>query len=65
MSKQCARCLIEKSLDEFNSCSTHKDNLQSLCKVCQSLYYKSYYLKRKEKIKDKVKKWRSKKKKEL
>jgi hypothetical protein len=62
MGKQCTRCLIEKSFNEFNSCSGHKDNLQSLCKTCQALYYKSYYEKRKERIKNKVKKWRESKK---
>lgn len=48
MRKYCCLCQSEKDIDEFNKKS-------SCCKKCQSEYKKRYYLKNKEKIKNKSK----------
>ena len=36
--KQCARCLKEKPLSDFNTCHKSKDGKQSYCRDCQAAY---------------------------
>lgn len=41
--KKCAKCKIEKGLDEFCKDSKSKDGIQSQCKKCKAKYIKEYY----------------------
>lgn len=48
--KVCTKCKLEKPISKFNKCSSKKDGLQSECKQCHNLLYKSYYLTNKDKF---------------
>ena len=59
--KVCSKCKVEKSLVEFVVNKKSKDNLSSVCKLCNkeyrlnnkiktSIYNNKYYFKNKEKI---------------
>ena len=41
--KQCTKCGIEKSLDEFSNCKKHYDGLDYTCKQCKNNYLKQWY----------------------
>lgn len=41
--KQCTKCKIEKSLEDFSRNKTRKDGRSTICKVCWKEYYASYY----------------------
>lgn len=48
--KRCYKCKLKKPESEFFKDRTHKDGLNSKCKVCQMKYFTEYRLKNKEKI---------------
>jgi hypothetical protein len=52
MKKKCNKCLIEKTLLEFNKDNTHSDGHSSICKVCKKSYLKKYQAQNKKKIKN-------------
>ena len=41
--KICCTCKRELPVSMFSKCSSHKDKLQSKCKMCTSIYRKQYY----------------------
>jgi len=49
--KNCRKCLEDKSLTEYNKGNDPKDNLKYICKSCQSTLNKNYSEKNKEKYK--------------
>lgn len=57
ITKQCTKCLIPKSLDEFGNFSRAKDGKKTICKHCITLMNSNRYLDKKEEIKEKVKEW--------
>ena len=58
MSKLCKRCKLEKSLDSFNKDNQKKDNLRTYCRPCDNEINKTSYQKNKDKIKERVAKYR-------
>lgn len=59
--KRCYKCKLEKPPEEFFKDRTHRDGLDSKCKVCQKAYFNEYRLKNKEKISAHQAKWYRKK----
>ena len=55
--KICKKCLVYKSLFDFNKNKNSKDGLQDNCKVCIKEYKKQYYIDNKEKILKKSKEY--------
>jgi hypothetical protein len=55
--KICKKCLVDKSLFDFNKNKSSKDGLQDNCKVCVKEYKKQYYIDNKEKILEKSKEY--------
>ena len=55
--KICNKCDIEKSIDEFPKCKRNKSGYLNVCKICNSNYKSEYYLKNREEILDKNKKY--------
>jgi len=56
--KTCTKCLIVKSVNEFNKNITRKDGFASWCKPCNRLDKKRYAQINREKISEQTKKWR-------
>lgn len=46
--KKCTGCNKSLNLCEFNDAPNGKDFKKSRCKSCEGVYYKGYYLRRKE-----------------
>ncbi len=55
--KQCTDCKEFKSLDRFGKCKKHKDGLLYICKDCSKIRSAEYYLKNRERIIIKQKKY--------
>lgn len=51
--KQCTRCKVEKSLEDFYAKKRGKDNKASYCKKCAYETKKVYYIENKEKFQEK------------
>lgn len=51
--KKCAKCGIEKNVEDFNKSSSSKDKLQSWCSLCVKERSRIHYLANQEKIKAK------------
>ena len=58
--KQCSKCFIEKSFDEFSLISSNSDKTRSECKECRKKYSSQWYQNNKlhKDTKDKI--WRAK-----
>lgn len=41
--KVCAKCRQIKPISAFGTDQTHKDGLQSWCRVCKAIWAKRYY----------------------
>lgn len=65
MNKQCNKCNITKSINEFNSQKNGKFGKESICKECRKLYQKIYRINNKQKIKDGQKKYEQENKKKI
>ena len=46
--KQCAKCKLHKSFNEFNKNKSKKDGLQRICKICSRSEDRKSYLKSRE-----------------
>lgn len=57
--KVCSKCRIEKELSEFHKRSRTKDGYNYNCKKCRSSETKDFYEKHKDKILEKIKKYRN------
>lgn len=55
--KVCTKCEVEKYLDEFHNNKTGKFGKRSICKVCIPKYFREYYAKNADTIKEKHKKY--------
>ena len=53
--KKCGKCLVEKSILEFNKSKNKKLGVASICKSCHSNYRKKHYLLNKNKVISQVK----------
>lgn len=53
--KVCINCKIEKSINEFWKKIKYKDWINSICKICNRIAFKEYYLNNKEKVSKKTK----------
>jgi hypothetical protein len=57
--KQCKRCTIKKSLDQFGDNKHNKDAKSSYCKECERLRGIEYRNKNREKVNQSAKNWRN------
>lgn len=53
--KQCSKCKINKTLEEFNKKSSSRDGLSSYCKECNKINLKRHYNSNEEYYKNKSK----------
>lgn len=53
MKKKCSKCGIEKDVEEFNKSGSSKDGHSNRCRKCQSLLWKDYYNRNREKLLEK------------
>ena len=51
--KECVKCGVKKTLNDFNKNVDNKDKLRGICKKCQSDYSKQYRKDHKEELKEK------------
>ena len=49
----CCTCKVEKPIFEFSKCKREKSGYTKRCKKCRNEYYKKFYLKHPEKMKNK------------
>lgn len=56
--KICIKCAIQKDLIEFHRSKIENDGYKPICKECRRLESRKYYDKNKEKIRNKIKKYR-------
>lgn len=54
MFKICGSCKLEKTITSFSIKTASKDGRKSTCKICDSIYFKSYYVDRATEISEKV-----------
>lgn len=57
--KECIRCTVEKSRDQFGDNKKNKDGKSRYCKECERLRGIEYRNKNREKVKESAKKWRT------
>lgn len=58
--KICARCRVEKDETGFTKSKQRKDGLSVYCRICKSLEAKKYNKDNREKLAEKLRKWRRK-----
>lgn len=56
--KSCSKCKIGKELQSFNKRASSSDGYRGQCKECESITYKKYYNKNREKCLNKTKVYR-------
>lgn len=57
MNKKCTKCGIEKPIEEFYKNKSKRDGHSSICKNCQKESDKVYYLRNKDKVRARAKKY--------